>query len=282
VLKWLCLALLAYVVTALLPSVHNNWAQIIRHSLAPSWSNDPRFLLTLVGFLGTTISPYLFFWQAGEEVEEEIEAGTADAPGHRTVRASQWEIRALRADTAVGMIASQTITFFIVICTASTLHGHGDINTARDAARALLPLGQGAYLLFTLGIFGSGLLAIPTLAGSVAYAVSESFGWRTGLYRRFHRAQAFYLTIAVMILIGYLLNFVHSISPIKGLLYAAAINGIVSPPLIVILLLVCNDKTILKDRVNGKLSNILGWLTVVLMGAAASFLIWAMATGKAT
>lgn len=281
-LKWLCLTLLAYVVTALLPTVPHHWGEILRHSLIPSWRTDPQFLLTVVGFLGTTISPYLFFWQASEEVEEEIAAGRVDVPGHRNTRVTKGEIRTLQVDTSVGMIASQTITFFIVICTAATLHGHGEINTAQDAARALLPLGQGAYVLFTLGIFGSGMLAIPTLAGSAAYAVSESLGWRYGLYRRFRRARGFYSTIAAMIIIGYLLNFVHSFSPIKGLLYAAAINGIVAPPLIVILLLICNNKQILKRRVNGKKSNILGWLTVVLMASAAIFFLWAIVTGKAS
>jgi NRAMP (natural resistance-associated macrophage protein)-like metal ion transporter len=284
ILKWLCLALFAYVVTALMPGVHNDWGQIARHFFIPSWSNKPEFLLTVVGFLGTTISPYLFFWQAGEEVEEEIAEGKADHPGHRLERASDAEIRALHADTVTGMLFSQFITFFIVICTAATLHAQGktDINTAQDAARALLPLGQAAYWLFTLGILGTGLLAIPTLAGSAAYAVAEMAGWRYGLYRRYRRAQGFYLTIGACILIGYLLNFVHSISPVKGLLYSAALNGIVAPPLIVILLLICNNRKIMQERCNGPVANILGWLTVVLMGAAAGFLLWAMATGKAS
>lgn len=284
ILKWLCLALFAYVVVALMPAVHNNWGQIGRHLVVPTWSWKPDFILTVVGFLGTTISPYLFFWQAGEEVEEEIVEGKAVAPGHRTVRASAEDIRALRNDTIVGMVASQAVTFFIVICTAATLHAKGstDINTAQDAARALLPLGAAAYWLFTLGILGTGLLAIPTLAGSAAYAISETFGWRYGLYRRFKRAKAFYLTIAAAIVAGYLLNFVHAISPVKALLYSAALNGVVAPPLIVILLLICNNRKIVGRRSNGPVSNILGWLTVALMGAAAAFLIWAMATGKAS
>ncbi len=283
-LKWLCLALLAYVVVALMPSVHNNWGQIALHLVVPTWSWKPDFILTVVGFLGTTISPYLFFWQAGEEVEEEIVEGKAIAPGHRTVRASEEDIRSLRNDTIVGMAASQTVTFFIVICTAATLNAHGvtDINTAQDAARALLPLGPAAYWLFTLGILGTGLLAIPTLAGSAAYAVSETFGWRYGLYRRFKRARGFYLTITATIIVGYLLNFAHAISPVKALLYSAALNGIVAPPLIVVLLLICNNRKIMGKRYNGIVSNILGWVTVVFMAAAAAFLIWAMASGKAS
>lgn len=284
VLKWLCVALLAYVVTALLPSVHNNWNEIAYHFFVPSWSWNTTFLMTCVGFLGTTISPYLFFWQAGEEVEEEIVEGKADGPGKRTVRVSDDEIRALRTDTIIGMVASQLATFFIVICTAATLHNKGvtDINTAQDAARALIPLGPAAYWLFTLGIIGTGLLAIPTLAGSVAYAVAEGFGWRYGLYRRFGRARGFYIVIAASILIGYLLNFIHALSPIKALLYSAILNGIVAVPLIIILLLVCNNRKIVGDRVNKPISNILGWFTVLLMGAAAGFMIWAIVTGKAS
>ena len=281
-LKWLCLSLLAYVVVALMPSVHNDWRQIFLHLVTPTWSWNPAFILTVVGFLGTTISPYLFFWQAGEEVEDEIAGGTADRPGHRIVKASAEEIRALRNDTVIGMVASQLVTLFIVTCTAATLNAKGitNIETAQDAAQALLPLGPAAYWLFTLGILGTGMLAIPTLAGSAAYAVSETAGWRYGLYRRFGRAKGFYLTIATIILIGYALNFLHSMSPIKGLLYSAALNGIVAPPLIVVLLLICNRRQIMGERCNGILSNVLGVLTVIFMGGAAGFLLWAIATGK--
>ncbi len=283
-LKWLCLALLAYVVTAFMPGARNDWGQIARHLFVPVWRNNPTFILTVVGFLGTTISPYLFFWQAGEEVEEEIEAGSADAPGQRLVPAGNAEIRSLRSDTTIGMVASQAVTFFIIICTATNLHAKGitDINTAQDAARALLPLGKSAYWLFALGILGTGSLAIPTLAGSIGYAVAEANDWRYGLYRRFRRARAFYLVIAAAIVGGYGLNFVKSISPVKALLYSAVINGVFAPPLIVILLLVCNNRNVFGERCNGRLSNVQGWLTVVFMGAAAGVLIWAMLTGKAS
>ena len=284
ILKWLCLALVAYVIVALMPNVRNDWGRIAFHLVVPTWSWKPAFILTVVGFLGTTISPYLFFWQAGQEVEEEIAEGKADAPGHRIVRASAEEIRILRNDTVIGMLASQAVTFFIVISAAATLNARGltDINTAQDAARALLPLGSAAYWLFTLGILGTGLLAIPTLAGSVAYAVAETFSWNYGLFRRFRRAKGFYLTIAAAVAAGYLLNFVHAISPVKALLYSAALNGIVAPPLIVVLLLICNNPKIVGRRRNGWLSNLLGWSAVFFMGAAAAFLIWAMATGKAS
>ena len=280
-LKWLCLALLGYVVTAFMPSVHNDWVQIARHFFIPEWRNNSAFILTVVGFLGTTISPYLFFWQAGEEVEEEIESGKADSPGNRLAPASSTEMRNLRADTIIGMLASQAVTFFIIICTATNLHAKGitDINTAQDAARALLPLGKSAYWLFALGILGTGSLAIPTLAGSIGYAVAEANDWRYGLYRRFVRARFFYLVIAAATAVGYGMNFIKSISPVKALLYSAVLNGVFAPPLIVILLLVCNNRKIFGERRNGWLSNVLGWATVVFMGAAAGYMIWSLAKG---
>lgn len=283
-LKWLCLSLLAYVVTALLPGVHLDWRAALKGLATPSWSASPAFLLTVVGFLGTTISPYLFFWQASEEVEEEILDGREDSPGHRKRPMSNKELKTLRWDTVVGMVFSQGVTFFIVICTAATLHARGvtDIETAQDAARALLPLGKSAYLLFTLGILGTGLLGIPTLAGSVGYAVAETMGWEYGLSKRFSEAKAFYLAIAATVLVGFLLNFVKSISPVKGLLYSAALNGVVAPILLVVLMLVCNNPAIVGKRRNSLLSNVVGWLTVAVMGVAAMFLLWALVTGKAS
>jgi Mn2+/Fe2+ NRAMP family transporter len=270
-LKWLCLAMLGYAVTAFMPGAHNDWGAIARHLFVPSWSNNPTFILTIVGFLGTTISPYLFFWQAGEEVEEEIESGKADAPGHRISPAANSEIRNLRGDTIIGMVASQAVTFFILICTA-----------AQDAARALLPLGKSAYWLFALGILGTGSLAIPTLAGSIGYAVAEAYGLPYGLYRRFTRARGFYLVITGSILAGYAMNFMQTFSPVKTLLYSAVINGVFAPPLIVILLLVCNNRKIFGDRCNGRLSNVLGWATVAFMGIAAGVMIWSILAGKSS
>jgi NRAMP (natural resistance-associated macrophage protein)-like metal ion transporter len=283
-LKWLALALLAYVITAFLPKVHLDWGEVGRNLFKFHWSSNPDFIMTVVGFIGTTISPYLFFWQANQTVEEEVAEGTAAASGMRLKRVTEDEIRAVRSDTIIGMVASQIVTFFIVICSAATLHKWGitKLDTAQDAAQALLPLGISAYWLFTLGIIGTGMLAVPTLAGSAAYAVSETVGWRTGLYRRFHRAKGFYLTIGIVIIVSYLLNFVHSISPVKGLFYSAVLNGVVAPPLIVLLLFMCNNKNIVGERRNNMLSNVLGWITVVLMTAAAGYMFWAMATGKAS
>ena len=283
-LKYACLSLLAYMVIAVLPNVHVNWSSVVHHMVIPHWSSKPGYILTVVGFLGTTISPYLFFWQAEEQVEDDIADGLTNEAGYRVSRIKRSEIRAVRADTAVGMIFSQIITVFIVVSCAATLHASGktDINTAEDTARALLPLGASAYWLFTLGILGVGLLAVPTLAGSAAYAVAETAGWRYGLYRRFSRAKGFYATIAVVIVVGYLLNFVHAISPIKALLYSAVLNGLVAPPLIVVLLLICNNRKIVGKNANGWLSNTLGVLAVVLMSLAGGLLIWLLCTGKAS
>jgi NRAMP (natural resistance-associated macrophage protein)-like metal ion transporter len=283
-LKFACLSLLAYVVIAVLPQVHVNWYSVIHNLVIPHWSSSPEYVLTVVGFLGTTISPYLFFWQAGEQVEDDIADGLTDDAGHRSSRIKQSEIRSLRADTAVGMIFSQIVTISIIIATAATLHASGktDINTAEDAARALLPLGASAYWLFTLGVLGVGLMAVPTLAGSGAYAVAETVGWRNGLYRRFSRAKGFYATIALVIVVGYLLNFVQVISPVKALLYSAVLNGLVAPPMIVVLLLICNNRKIVGKNANGWLSNTLGCLAVVLMSLAGGLLIWSLFTGNAT
>lgn len=259
-LKWLCLSFLAYVVTALLPNVHNSWPQIARHLFIPFWSWKLPFLMAIVGDLGTTISPYLFFWQAGQQIEELIAQDVADAPGKRKKPHNIHELHNMRSDTALGMLSSQVVTFFIILATAATLHAKGitNINTAQDAARALLPLGKAAYWLFTLGILGAGLLAIPTLAGSAAYALSEAMDWRHGLYRRFQRAQGFYGTIAAMILGGYMLNFFHLLTPVKALFYSSILNGVVAVPLLVVLMCICNNPAIMKERTNGKPINVLG------------------------
>lgn len=282
-LKWLCLALLGYVVVALMPGIRTNWGEVARNMFIPRMNLSGDTILAVVAFLGTTISPYLFFWQAGETVEEEIAEGKADEPGNRRKPVRERELRNIRADTAVGMVASQLVALFIIVAATGTLHASGktNIDTAQDAAKALQPLGPIAYWLFSICIVGTGLLAIPTLAGSAAYSMAESFGWRYGLYRRFERARPFYLTIAAVVVIGFLMNFVKAISPIKALVYSAALNGIVAPPLIVVLLLICNNKKIMGERTNGPISNFFSGLTVVLMGAAAAYLIYATAVGKA-
>jgi NRAMP (natural resistance-associated macrophage protein)-like metal ion transporter len=283
VLKWLCLSLLGYVVVAFLPGVKNDWGAIAKSLVIPRFDLKTETILAIVAFLGTTISPYLFFWQAGETMEEEIVQRTSDEPGHRIVPATKREFSNIRADTTIGMIASQLVALFIVVAAAGTLHSAGitNINTAQDAAKALKPLGPAAYWIFSICMIGTGLLAIPTLAGSAAYAVAETCGWRHGLYRRFARARAFYLTVAAVIVTGGAMNFVGVISPIKALVYSAAINGIIAPPLIVVLLLICNNKKIMGNRTNGRWSNFFSWLAVAIMGSAAIYFLFALVTGKA-
>jgi len=283
ILKWLCLSLFGYVIVALLPGVHNDWPKILKATFWPHISLKSDSILAVVAFLGTTISPYLFFWQAGETVEEVIADGNSDGPGERMTAATNQEIRNIRADTIIGMTVSQLAALFIVVATAGTLHRQGitDINTAQDAAKALLPLGPAAYWIFTLSMLGTGLLAIPTLAGSAAYAVAESAGWRYGLYRRFGRAKSFYLTIAVVVALGYGINFIHAISPIKALVYSAALNGVIAPPLMIVLLFICNNRRIMGERTNGLWANVWGWVGIATMGPAAIYLIYAMLMEKA-
>jgi len=283
VLKWLCLSLLGYAIVVFMPGIKNDWAAIGKGFVIPHLDSKPDTILAVVAFLGTTISPYLFFWQAGETVEEQIVDRVAVEPGRRIKPVTDKETRNIRADTVTGMVASQFVAFCILIAAAGTLHvsGKTNIDTAQDAAKALQPLGPAAYWIFSLCMIATGLLAIPTLAGSAAYAVAETCGWKYGLYRRFARARGFYLTVGAVILLGSALNFIGAISPIKALVYSAALNGVIAPPLIVVLLLICNNKKIMGKRTNGKWSNIFSWLTVAVMGPAAIFLIYAMITGKA-
>lgn len=277
VLKLLALSLLAYVATGLI--VGPQGAALFQATVVPNIQLTPAFLALVVGVLGTTISPYLFFWQASEEVEE-VELR------HRQPRGEDWtrqrqsllaQIRLLRIDTALGMLSSETATWFIIFTTGSVLHTHGitNITTADQAAAALEPLvhsfpnaGLLAKLLFATGILGVGLLGIPVLAGSAAYAVAEAFHWREGLSKTFRQAPGFYVVIGTATLVGILLNLL-GINPISALVYSAVINGVVAVPLLVLILLVANKRSIMGAHTNGWLSNIMGILTTAAMAAAA-------------
>ena len=284
VLKMLTLSLLAYLIAAVL--IHPDWLELARATLVPSVQFTPDFLALAIAVLGTTISPYLFFWQASEEIEEEHErlqqkqraevAGKAAPrkPGGRVGHLHR-AVRALRLDTALGMIAASATFWFIVVATGLTLHPHGihTIATAAEAAEALRPLaGDLAGLVFALGIVGTGLLAIPVLAGSAAYGIAETFGWHEGLSQRLDHARGFYAVIVAATLIGLALNFL-GINPIAALVYTAVINGIVAVPLLVLLLLIANNHAIMGEFTNGRLSNIIGILTTLVMAAAAVALI---------
>jgi NRAMP (natural resistance-associated macrophage protein)-like metal ion transporter len=267
VFKWLTLILFAYVVAAFLAKP--DWAAVLRATFIPRVEGSSAFLATFVGILGTTISPYLFFWQASQEVEDE------SARGRTTVEeragATDEELRMARTDVLTGMFFSNLVMYFIILTTAATLHAHGQthIATARQAAEALRPLaGRGAYLLFTLGLIGTGMLAVPVLAGSAAYAVSEAKEWRGTLEDRPHLSRKFYTVIAVSMLLGLVLNYV-GFDAIKMLFYSAVLNGVLSPPLVVLVVLLTSDPGVMGERVSSRPLRTLGWATAAIMTAAA-------------
>ena len=272
-LKYLTFSLLAYVVTAFI--VREPWGRALHATLIPSFSFNKDYILNIVAILGTTISPYLFFWQASEEVEEEVEKHELRSMGAGVPKLAKNDVHDMRVDTIVGMFFSNLVMFFIILTTATTLGAHGitNINTADQAAQALRPLaGDFAYVLFAVGIIGTGLLAVPVLAGSASYALSEAFGWKEGLYRKFQKAHGFYGVITIATLVGLLVNFTP-IPPFKMLYYTAILNGICAPPLMVLIMLVANNKKIMGVHTNGKLLNVLGWVITLVMSAAAIALL---------
>lgn len=269
ILKWLGAVLLVYIVVVFM--VREPWGTILAATFLPHITMNFEFLFILVGVAGTTISPYMFFWQASEEVEEEIERGIADRPVTKKF------IRAMRLDNAFGMFMSELVAWCIIVATATILNGKGvtDIKTAADAARALQPLvhtfphaGFVAELIFAVGIIGLGLLAVPVLAGSAAYALAEAFSWHEGLYHKFREAHGFYGVITVATLIGLLINFV-GIDPMKALVVTAVVNGVVAVPLIALIALISSNKKIMGEHRSGWLSKILLWLAFALMLIAA-------------
>jgi NRAMP (natural resistance-associated macrophage protein)-like metal ion transporter len=266
IFKWITLVLLAYVITAFFAGVdwrHALLATLIPH---PVWSRD--YVEVIVGILGTTISPYLFFWQASQEVEEERSMGRTLA---QRKGATAEELRGLRVDVMTGMFASNFIMYFIILTTSASLHAHGvvKIDTAKEAAEALRPLaGNAAYLLFTLGLIGTGMLGVPVLAGSCAYAISEASAWRGSLEQKPRGAKKFYSVLGVAMLLGLAINYV-GLNAVKMLFWSAVTNGILAPPLILLILLLTGDRTVMGDQVSPKLERTLGWATFVLMTAAA-------------
>jgi Mn2+/Fe2+ NRAMP family transporter len=266
-LKWLALALFAYVITAFL--VHPDWTAVLHAALIPSLPHGSDGWGALVAILGTTISPYLFFWQAGQEIEEEKSRGQALIANRYGATAQELSDR--RIDVGLGTFFSNLAMFFIILTTASTLHRHGitHIETSRDAAEALRPLaGDYAYYLYTIGIVGTGLLAIPTLAGSAAYAVAETFDWRYGLDEKLKNATSFYAVFVLATIAGAVLDLLH-INPIKALYWTAIINGFLAPFLLAALLRVATDRKIMRGQPSSRLARNVVILTTVLMFAAA-------------
>ncbi len=268
-LKYLTMALFAYIATAFF--AHVDWHLALTNTLVPAMGFSQNELLLVCAILGTTISPYLFFWQTSQEVEEQILKGektvqerAIDTPHKKT------EIREMRFDVATGMLFSQIVMFFIVASCAATLYTHGitNIQTADQAAAALEPFaGQFAFLLFALGIIGTGFLAVPVLAGSSAYAIAESFRFRTGLYRKLKDAYAFYGAIIVGMILGLAMNFV-GIDPIKALIYSAVGNGIVAPIVLYFVVRLSASKEVMGHHRNGRAANWIGWITVIAMAVA--------------
>ena len=275
ILKWTAVSLFAYVATAF--AVDVPWGRVAYHIFVPdlAWNKD--YLVAIVAVLGTTITPYCFFWQSSEEAEDE----QIDRAEHRLIDApdeAPAEIGRIRADTYLGMGFSNLISLFIIITTAATLNAHGitDIQTSSQAAEALRPIaGEFTFVVFAAGIIGIGLLAIPVLAGSAAYALGEALGWPTGLSRRPKDAKAFYGTIAVATLIGVSINFVH-LDPIKALFWAAVINGVVAVPLMVVIMIMARQTRVMGPFTIPRPLAAMGWLTTAVMAAAVAgmFATW--------
>lgn len=257
--------LLVYVVTSFL--VTDDWLFVFKESLVPHFILSKEYLMTAVGFLGTTISPYLFFWQASEEVEEEILKGELKDFNTVKPKLSGREIRAMRQDTSIGMVFSNLITFFIIATTAATLNKNGIINieTPQQAALALKPLaGDLTYLLFAVGVIGIGLQSVPILAGGVAYAVSETFGFQEGLFKTFNRARVFYMTIIISTGIGLLINLFH-INAMQALYYAAIFNGVIAVPLIYIIMKMADNEKIVGRFKSPLRIKFFGWFAFIIM-----------------
>ncbi len=266
-LKYLCIVLLVYLIVPFL--FKQDWMDIIKHTFIPTIEFNSAFLSILVGILGTTISPYLFFWQASMEVEE-----MSHKKRHLIV--NKKIIHDMKQDVDFGMTFSGVVMFFIILTTGTVLFKGGihQIDTVEQAAAALKPLaGNFAYLLFAIGVIGTGLLAIPVLSGSLSYIITETFGWEQGLDKKFHEAKAFYLVMAVSLLLGLSLNYV-GISPVKALLYTAILYGMTAPVLIAIILHISNNKAVMGKFTNSKISNILGGIAFVVMTVAAIALLY--------
>ena len=268
-LKWLTLSLLAYAVV--LFTVHVPWGEVALRTVWPDLKLNANSAAVVVGVFGTTISPYLFFWQASEEVEE-MRAGPRQTPALvRDPRAAGSELRRIRWDTWSGMLYSDLTAYFIILATAVTLHAAGvtDITTAAQAASALRPLaGDFAFILFAVGILGVGLIGVPVLAGSGAYALSEAMGWRSGLERKTADARGFYGIIAVSVLAGLVIQYLP-ISPMKALFWSAVINGVVAVPLMVVIILLVSKRSVMGAFTASRPIVVLGWIATAVMGAAA-------------
>jgi Mn2+/Fe2+ NRAMP family transporter len=268
VLKWLTFSLFAYV--GVVFTVHIDWRAVGIGAMVPRFELSGDSLTLIVAIFGTTISPYLFFWQGSQEVEDE-EADPKARPLLERPRQAKRELYRIGLETWIGMGASNLVAFFIILTTAVTLHasGHTDIQTSEQAAAALKPIaGEYAFLLFSLGIIGTGLLAVPVLAGSVAYAVGEVWGWRTGLEHRPNQAKGFYGIIGLSILLGVAVD-LSSLDPIKALFWSAVVNGVITVPILVAVMIVVSRRKQMGKFVATTSQRVIGWATVAMMAVAA-------------
>lgn len=271
ILKWLCLSLLLYMVVPFM--VKQDWALIAKNTFVPTIKFNKEFISILVAILGTTISPYLFFWQATMEAED-------IAHSTRKVVVNKRVLSDMKTDVNIGMFLSNVVMFFIILTAGSVLFPAGirQINTVDQAAKALEPLtGKLTYLIFALGVLGTGLLAIPVLAGSQSYMLAETFGWEAGLDKKFPQAKPFYIAIVISLLVGLSLDFL-GVSPIKALLYTAISYGLTAPVLIAIILHIGNNEKVMGINTNSRISNILGFVTLIFMTAGAIGLIYFLFT----
>jgi Mn2+/Fe2+ NRAMP family transporter len=278
-LKWLALVLISYIISTLLIK-GLNWGEIGLHAITPNIDFSKEQMILICGILGTTISPYLFFWQTSQEVEEQILDGKTTIE-MRQIGTSDKDIKDMRIDIWSGMFLSNLAMFFIIAACAATLNlaGITNIETAAQAAEALRPLaGDWSYALFAIGIIGVGLLGIPVLAGSASYAISESFGWKQGLHYKLKQAYSFYGIIIFSTLIGLGLNFI-GLDPIKALIYSAVANGLVAPVVLVLIVLLGSNKKIMGNRVNGPWAKTIGWIATGLMVVAGLATIYSLVTG---
>jgi NRAMP (natural resistance-associated macrophage protein)-like metal ion transporter len=275
IFKWLTLVLFAYIITAFL--AHPDWMAVMRATFVPHIEFSKPYMAVLVGILGTTISPYLFFWQAAQEVEEDRDHGKTTIVQRRG--ATNKELSSARRDVITGMLLSNIVMYFLILTTAATLNAHGlkDIETARQAAEALKPLaGRGAYSLFTLGIIGTGMLAVPVLAGSCAYVIAEAANWRSAsLNLEPKLAGKFYAIIGISIAVGLAFDFA-GFNAVKMLFWSAILNGLLAPPLVVMVVLLTSDKKVMGHRVNSLSMKLLGWACALIMSVAAAGLIWSL------
>ncbi len=267
ILKYLCIVLVVYIIVPFL--YHEDWLKILKAAFIPTIKFDKNFIAMIVGILGTTISPYLFFWQATMEVEE---------MKHKKVHllVNKKIIHDMQQDVDFGMLFSGIVMFFIILTTGTVLFNGGihQIDTVEQAAQALRPLaGDLAYLLFAVGVIGTGLLAVPVLSGALSYIISETFGWEEGLDKKFHEAKAFYTVIAISLILGLSLNYI-GITPIEALIYSAILYGLTAPVLIAIILHISNNKKVMGKNTNGKISNIMGIITLVIMTVSSIALIY--------